>query len=193
MDKVKVNPKIVAILLLGGLFAGWQYMLLICAFALVFCHKDDEIKSLMIKVLVLLAAVSLFGKLWNLVEMGYSLGVDGIKGLFTILGSINADITLPLWLSQYILIPLGTIISWLGQAVSFLIVLVEFNFILATIMGNSMPKPFSKIDEYMTKFTDFISDKISLVSKDEKVCSSCGATIKESASFCTKCGNKFDK
>lgn len=191
MDKIKVNPKIVALLLLGGLFAGWEYMLLVSAFALIFCSHDDGIKSLMIKVLVLMASLALFGKLWGLVESGYALGVDGIKGLFTILGSINPSITLPLWLTRYILTPVGTVIDLLGSAVSFVILLAQFNFVLATIMGKSMPKPFSKIDEYMTKFADFVSDKISLVAKDQKVCPSCGATVKEDASFCTKCGTKF--
>ena len=42
MDKIKVNGKVVSLLLIIGLFAGWEYMLLASAFALVFCSKDKE-------------------------------------------------------------------------------------------------------------------------------------------------------
>lgn len=194
MEKIKVNSKVASLLVLAGLFAGWQYMLLVTAFVLIFCFKDEDLKKLTIKVLVIMAACSLFGKFWDLIEYGYSLGVEGINGIFGILGAINPAIHTPYWITQYIFEPLEIIIHFLGSGVAFIILLIQFNFILATITGRRMPKAFVIVDDYMTKFSDFVTEKINdSTKKKEKICPECGAKVKDDAKFCTKCGTKFEE
>lgn len=196
MDKFKVNGKVVSLLLIIGLFAGWEYMLLASAFALVFCSKDKEVMNNLVKVLVLLAACALFSKSWNLITAGYDLIIEALKGIFSILGYINPLITFPTWLNNFLLGPIQVVIDWISSAVVFLILLVEINYIYTTIVGKSIAKPFKIIDDYMTKFSNFVLDKVTTESpkassKNEKICPECGNHTTLDAKFCTKCGSKF--
>lgn len=197
MSKIKVDSKVLAVLILVGLFAGWQYLLLASGFALVVAHDDEKVMDVLKKVVVLLAAITLFLALWNIIYSGYSLVDDVIKGLFDILRSFNSEWVMPSWINSYLLNPLGIVFKVLDKCVELIIMITKFAFVVALISSRNLPKPFSKIEEYANLFGKFVSDKVMTKSekntdeqKNTKTCPNCGNELSTTATFCNKCGTK---
>lgn len=159
MSKLKVNPNLAAVLVLVGLFAGWQYMIWAVLFVFL-CEDDENLKSITIKTIALLAACYLFQNVWNLIEGGYGVIYDIIKGIFIIIQSIDETVLMPSFITILFTSILGTVVSIIGSIISLLILFTKISFVISVISNKAFNKPFSKIDEYLTLFTNYILGKI---------------------------------
>lgn len=202
MSKIKVDSKILAVLILVGLFAGWQYLLLASGFALVVAHDDEKVMDTLKKVVVLLASITLFLALWNIIYTGYGVFEDAVEGIFKILNSFNNEWLMPTWINSYVLNPLRIIFEVLDKAIDLIVIITKFAFVVAIISSKSLPKAFSKIEEYSNLFGSFIADKVNISKtkteasthkqeeKNTKICPNCGNELSKTATFCNKCGTK---
>ena len=146
MGKIKVDSKILAILILVGLFAGWQYLLLASGFALVVAHDDEKVMDILKKVVVLLASITLFLALWNIIYTGYSVFEDVVEGIFKILNSFNNEWIMPTWINSYVLNPLEIVFKVLDKGIDLIVIITKFAFVVAIISSRNLPKAFSKIE-----------------------------------------------
>lgn len=160
MSKLKVNSNLLAVLVVISLFAGWQYMILVSAFIWCFCETSDNLKNLMIKVIAIYGGCFLFSTLWNLIDGGYELVVDGINGIFKIINSWNTSVMMPKELTQYLLNPLSVVMNFLGSVVKFIVLLVKFRFVVSVIANRPMGGVFSKIQEYVNYFVNFANSNL---------------------------------
>lgn len=197
MSKLKIDSKILAVLLLVGMFVGWQYLLLASGFALIVAHDDEKVMDILKKVVILLASITLFLALWNIIYSGYNCFEEIIKGIFDILHSFNDEWYMPTWLNSYLLNPLKIVFKVLDNVVDLLVIITKFTFVLAIISSKNMPKTFSKIEEYANLFGKFVTEKITKHSqkvedaeKNIKTCPNCGNELNKTATFCNKCGTK---
>lgn len=202
MSKIKVDSKILAILILVGLFAGWQYLLLASGFALVVAHDDEKVMDILKKVVVLLASITLFLALWNIIYTGYSVFEDVVEGIFKILNSFNNEWIMPTWINSYVLNPLEIVFKVLDKGIDLIVIITKFAFVVAIISSRNLPKAFSKIEEYSNLFGNFVADKINIntnknvssvnvqEASNTKTCPNCGNELSKTATFCNKCGTK---
>lgn len=161
MKKIKVSPNLLALLLLMALFIGWEYMIIVTAFIWCFCESSQSLKNLTIKAIAVYAGCYLFSLFWSLFTNGYDLGVSALGGLLEIFASFGLDITeLTLNLNKYILNPASVIIELLSSAVSFLIIIAKFKFVVSVITNKPMPNVFGKIQEFINNFLNFATSNI---------------------------------
>lgn len=204
MKELKMNPKVLSLLVLIGLFGGWQYMILATAFVLIVGNKDEKVMNLVTKVVIFFVACTLFSMFWQLCYQGYDVIVAMVEGLFKILHSMNHEILMPSWITDFLLNPLRILFDIADSGVDFIILFAKFTFIIAVIGNKNLPKPFMKINEYIEKLSKYVMDGVAPATPaptatetmpasenvNQKVCVSCGNPLSPDAGFCTKCGTK---
>lgn len=159
MNKVKINSGLASVLVLVSLFAGWQTLLLVVLFILLFCELDDTIKGMIIKVVSFYAALALFSTLWGLLTDVFPLAVNSFDKFIEI---IEGYIDEPIDLSKvhaYLFDPINSIISIADSIVQYLIVLVKFMFIISVLANKVMKENFITkfINKYVDKVVDFVN------------------------------------
>lgn len=155
MKKLKVNTNLLALVMVVSLFIGWQCTILVAAFIWCFCEVGENLKTLIVRTVAILAGCLLFSTLWNIVTSVYSLGVDTLEGFFKIIGSYATDVTMPEEIYSYLLTPLGVVMSILTALVNFVILLVKFKFVMSVITNRPMTGVFSKVQEYVNYCVNF--------------------------------------
>lgn len=161
MSKIKINPGLAAIVLLACLFAGWQTLLLVVLFMLLFCEVDDKLKSIIIKVITFFAAYTIVSTAWDLIVGGVNLVLGTINDVLNLINSF-LDITDQIDftpLTQYCLNPISKLVSMADNIVSFIFLIVKFTFIIATIQNKPAKENFvsKKINEFVTKIVNYIN------------------------------------
>ena len=156
MKKVKASANLLSMIMLVSLFIDWKWMLLVTVFIWCFCESGQAIKNLIIRCLAVYAGCLLFAWFWDIIYSGYQLGVSSIDGLFNILTSFGAEMGEAVTnLNKYVLNPVNIVVNVLGDAVSFLIVLAKFKFIVSVVTNRPLTGIFGKIQEYINYFVNF--------------------------------------
>lgn len=159
MSKVKINSGLASVLVLASLFAGWQTLLLVVLFILLFCELNDTIKGMIVKVISFYAALALFTVLWGLIKDAFPLVVDSFDKFIQIIeGYIEESIDLSK-LHAYLFDPINSLISIADSIVQYLVVLVKFIFIISVLANKVMKENFfvKFINKYVDKIVDFIN------------------------------------
>ena len=161
MSKIKINPGLAGIVLLACLFAGWQTLLLVVLFMLLFCEVDDKLKSIIVKVITFFAAYTLVSTAWDLIIGGVNLVIGTINDLLSLINSF-LDITDQIDftpLTQYFLNPVAKLVGMADNIVSFIFLIIKFTFIIATIQNKPTKENFvsKKINEFVTKIVNYIN------------------------------------
>ena len=161
MEESKKYTKLYSLLLLVSLFAGWQVMLLVAVLLLLFGKVEETVKKLAITVIAFAAGIALFELFWNLITGGVALATSGIESLVTLLNSyLDRPITI-INLQRYLLSPISIVVEFLDMAIKYAIMFMKFCFIISILAGKEIKSNFifDKIKEFVTKFTNFVSEK----------------------------------
>ena len=185
MKKFKVNENLLALLMFGSMFAGWQCMIIVVGFIWAFCETGKNLKDLTIKVLALFGACAVFGGLRKFFEMLVSWGVS-----FDLVDGYD----------KYFYNPIcqKLIIEIVGEVLTLIVMAVKFKFIYAVITNKEMKGAFFPVQLFLDKVTNFANNNFyeedkapKAASAKGKFCPKCGEKVEDDASFCTSCGNKF--
>jgi hypothetical protein len=156
MKKIKASANVLSMVMLLSLFVDWKWMLIVTVFIWCFCESGQAIKNLIIRCLAVYAGCYLFSWFWDIIYAGYSLGVSGLTGLFDIIAGFGADMSeVVLNVNKYVLSPVAIIFKLLDSAVSFVILLAKFKFIMSVVTNRPLTGIFGKIQEYINYFVNF--------------------------------------
>jgi hypothetical protein len=157
MNKIKVNSGIVSLLLLAGLFAGWEAMLIISMLLFLFCDADEQTKGVAVRVLTFFVGITLLSAAWNLITGGIDVVMDAIKSLFNTINLFKEPM-------DYINISkfTGTVDNIAGVAssvVTYLITLTKFLFVIALLSGRPAKNTpiASFLNNYISQAINFIN------------------------------------
>lgn len=75
-NKIKINPGLASIVLVGAFFAGWQTLLTVIVFMFAFCEVDESAKNVAIKVVTFLVGITVVSVLWNILVDGVGVAID---------------------------------------------------------------------------------------------------------------------
>lgn len=161
MSKLKINPGLIALILLACLFVGWETMLIVAVLILLFCEIDEKVKNIFVKVVTFSIAIALFSLFWDLIVSAVNLGVRSIRDLVSVFNSYldysNAiDISK---LEKYFLTPVQNILSLADSVISYIITFVEFSFAVSILL-NKQGKPnfiIKKIEGYVNSAITFVN------------------------------------
>ena len=161
MEDSKKYTKLFSLILLVSIFAGWQVMLLVAILLLLFGKVEEPVKKMAIAVITFAAGLALFNLFWELISSGISLVISGITSLITFFNSyLDSPISI-LNLQRYLFNPIQVVVAFLDLAIKYAITFMKFCFIVAMLAGKEMKSNFifDKIKGFITKFTDFVSEK----------------------------------
>ena len=161
MGKLKINSGLLSLVLVAGLFTGWGSMLTVTVLILIFCEIDERVKNILVRVLSFFAAVTLFGLLWDLITGGISLGINSIKDLIGVINSyLDYDKVITLGkMDAYVFNPVQGLIGIADSVIGYIIMFVEFNFIVSLFLNKSGKPNFiiSKIEGYVNSVISFVN------------------------------------
>ena len=161
MKKFKINANFLALLVIISLFAGWEYMIVVTAFIWCFCESSQNLKNLTISAIAIFAGCYVFMWLWDVIESIYSIGIDSLTGLITILGNYGVDVLeLSIKLDKYLVGTLDVVMDLASSVVYLLVLLTKFKFIVSIISNKPMTGAFSKIQEYINYFINFANSNL---------------------------------
>lgn len=197
MKKFKVNENLLALLMFGSMFAGWQYLVITTAFIWVFCEAGKSLKDLTVKILALFGACAVTLLAWEVITQGIDALFGGLRNFFQMLVSWGVDSSLVYNTDKYLFTPINLLVEILGTVLTFIIALVKFKFIYSVITNRDMRGAFFPVQSFLDKILVFANnnfyeeDKAAKTSGKSRFCPKCGEKVDEDASFCTSCGNKF--
>lgn len=162
MSKGKVSTGIAAIMLIAGLFSGWQVLLLVTILLFAFCEVDDNVKNIAVKVITFYIGLTLVITAWGLI-------VDGIDLVFKSFDKIVATINSYLEysnqinldkLESYVITPASNILKIADDIASYLFVFVKFGFIISIFTGKNQKDNMitNKINNYVNKVLTYINN-----------------------------------
>lgn len=154
MNKFKINPNLMSILVLGSLFMGWQYLIFVILF-IVLCENNENVKNILIKTVALLAACLILSTAWSIVTEGIDLLDSALDSLFSMSYILEMDISKPEFLTTLFGI-VGIVTSFISSAISYIILFAKFTFIMSVINNKPFKKPFSKLDDYLNQVLNYI-------------------------------------
>jgi len=161
MGKLKINSGLLSLVLVACLFSGWGTMLTVAVLILVFCEMDERVKNVFVRVLSFFAAITLFTLLWDLITGGVNLAINSIEDLIELINSyLSYDKAITLGkLDSYVFIPVQKAISIADSVISYILMFVEFSFIVSIFL-NKPGKPnfiIKKIEEYINSAINFVN------------------------------------
>lgn len=154
MNKLKINSGLASIIILASLFAGWQTLLLVVLFILLFCEINDTIKGMIVKVVSFFVGLTLFSTLWGLITDVFPLVVSTFNKF---IGIISNYLEEPLDVSKvnlYLFDPVDSLISIVDSIVQYLLILIKFIFVISILANKAMK------DNFVTKFINKYVDKV---------------------------------
>ena len=159
MNKLKINSGLASILVLASLFAGWQTLLLVVLFILLFCEINDTIKGMVVKVVSFFVGLTLFSVLWGLITDVFPLVVSTFNKIIGIIGNYLDEPLDVSKLNLYLFDPVDSIISIADSVVQYLLILVKFIFIISVLANKAMKDNFitKMINKYVDKVIRFVN------------------------------------
>lgn len=198
MKKFKINENLLALLMFGAMFAGWEYLIIVTGFIWAFCEAGKSLKDLTIKVVAVFGACALTMLFWDVLVQGIDALFGGLRTFFEMLVSWGVDYELIEGYDEYFYNPICTyLVSILGNVLAFIVVLVKAKFIYTVITNKEMRGAFWPVQVLLNKVLVFANnnfyeeDKAAKTTGKSRFCPSCGEKCDEDAAFCTSCGNKF--
>lgn len=200
MKKFKVNENLLALLMFGSMFAGWQCMIIVVGFIWAFCETGKNLKDLTIKVLALFGACAVTMLAWDVVTQAIITVFGGLRKFFEMLVSWGVSFDLVDGYDKYFYNPIcqKLIIEIVGEVLTLIVMVVKFKFIYSVITNKEMKGAFFPVQLFLDKVTDFANNNFyeedkapKAASVKGKFCPKCGEKVEDDASFCTSCGNKF--
>lgn len=159
MNKIKMSSGLASVILLAGLFAGWETLLIVAILMFLFCELEDKVKSLAIKVLAFFLALSLVKMGWGLIADGVNVVIASLNDLISV---INGYLDTPIDVTKlylYLLTPISKLVGIANSVILYLITFAKFAFIIATLSNKAMKENFlvKKINEFVAKVVNFIN------------------------------------
>ncbi len=203
MKKLKVNENILALMLLASFFAGWQVFVLAVAFIWGFCEMNDSLKSLSIKVGVVLGAVEILYLGWDVIVALKDLVLGGLKNVFDMLVSFGVTEELTYNTGRYLFNPVNYIFAIAESFVIFAALYVKLRFVLATVKNEELRGALAPVQSLINKMNNFVYNNFYEENKTQPAsgntkssggsgfCSQCGAKVDGKSPFCSSCGNKL--
>ena len=198
MKKFKINENLLALLMFGAMFAGWEYLIIVTGFIWAFCEAGKSLKDLTIKVVAVFGACALTMLFWDVLVQGIDALFGGLRTFFEMLVSWGVDYELIEGYDEYFYNPICTyLVSILGNVLAFIVVLVKAKFIYTVITNKEMRGAFWPVQILLNKVLVFANnnfyeeDKAAKTTGKSRFCPNCGEKCDEDAAFCTSCGNKF--
>lgn len=155
MSKLKIKSGLIGILLLSGLFAGWQTLLIISVLILLFCEINEDIKKIIVCVISFFIGLTLLDLLWQII-------VDGINLIIFIFNQfidfLNYYLTIPIStinLNKYFIDPLQNVIKTLNEIVNYVFLIFKFVFVLCTLSKKNINIPV--VSKYVSKVVNYIN------------------------------------
>lgn len=198
MKKFKINENLLALLMFGAMFAGWEYLIIVTAFIWGFCEAGKSLKDLTVKVLAVFGACAVTLLFWNVLVQGIDALFGGLRHFFEMLVSWGVDYDLIEGYDKYFYNPICLkVVEILEGVLSFVIVAVKAKFIYSVIANKEMRGVFWPVQSLLNKVLVFANnnfyeeDKANKTNAKSRFCPKCGEKCDEDATFCTACGNKF--
>ena len=161
MNKVKVNSGLAAIMVVGGFIAGWQTLLLVCAFLLLFAETDDKVKDVMVSMITFAIGFYLINYLIDMIFYGINnIGMTALRDLDDIVDSIIVKIDYQKVgiMTKYFISPLDKIITLVKNVINLLLDVAKFGFVVCVIAN----KPI-KDGGIMGKVKGYVKDAVNYV------------------------------
>ena len=154
MNKVKVSTSLASIMLIAGLFAGWQTLLIVVALLLLFADVEN-VKGIIVRVVAFYVGLTLVSMAWGIIYDAYTDVLYG--GIQSIVSLINSYLDKPLDITKlyaYVLDPIKIIFNYINDVVPFLLTIAKFGFIVS-LLNNKAQK-----QNFFTKFINEFVDKV---------------------------------
>ncbi len=155
MKSFKVNENLLGLLLVGAMFAGWEYLIVVTAFAFVFCEISEKFKDLVVKVLAVFIALSLTVLLWDLILEGKEVVFGGLREFFKLLVSWGVTDELLYNFDKYFMNLINFVLDVASNIVRFVVLAVKVRFILSVLSNKEMKSVFSPVQSFINKSLDF--------------------------------------
>ena len=161
MNKYKISPGLVGIILVASLFSGWSTLLIVAAIILVFCEIDEKVRGMMIRVISFFVGYYLLSLAWSLIYDGVFLVSDSFKSLIEIINSYLSydnliDVTK---IYTYVFNPITKIVEIMDSVISYLLMFAKYGFILLIISNKPMKNSpiTNKINGFVNNVMNFIN------------------------------------
>lgn len=158
-NKIKINPGLASIILLGCMFVGWETLLTVIVLMFAFCEVDESAKNIAIKVTTFLVGLTVVSIGWNILVDGVDVLFEGV-GLVVefINGFLDPVDAIELKNIQSTIV---RIVGFADHAVELLLRLAEIAFVVAMLTGKPGKENFitKKINEYVNSALNFVSGK----------------------------------
>ena len=197
MKKIKVNENILALLMFGSIFAGWQYLVIVTAFIWAFCEVGKSLQNLTIKVFAVFGALSIIALGWELIVQGVDMTMGGLDRFFNMLVSWGVDSNLVVNATRYAFTPINLLVEIFGSIVAFLLLLAKLKFIVSMLANKNATTiwPFKGFAEKIEMFATnkFYEEDKGAPGKGGagSFCPACGTKCEDGAQFCPSCGKKM--
>lgn len=155
MKSFKVNENLLGLLLVGAMFAGWEYLIVVTAFSLVFCDISEKFKDLVVKVLAVFIAISLILLLWDLVLEGKEVIFGGLRSFFELLVSWGVDSDLLYNFDKYFMNIINFIFNIAGDVLVFIVLAIKVRFIFSVLNNKEMSSVFGPVQSFINKSLAF--------------------------------------
>ena len=156
-NKIKINPGLASIVLVGAFFAGWQTLLTVIVFMFAFCEVDESAKNVAIKVVTFLVGITVVSVLWNILVDGVGVAIDGVN---LVLQFINQFLD-PVDAIELTNIEstIASVVGYADKVVSLLLRLAEIGFVIAMLTGKPGKENIvtKKVNEYVNNALNFVS------------------------------------
>ena len=154
MNKLKINAGLVSVIILASLFAGWQTLLLVVLFILLFCEINDTIKGMIVKVVSFCLALTLFTTVWGIICDAVPLITNAFTNFIKIIEGYADEMIDISNINNYLFNPLNSLVDIADSIVTYVLVIVKFIFALSILTNKAMK------DNFMVRFINKFVDKI---------------------------------
>lgn len=163
-----IDPKVLIVLTAVGVFAGWEYLLLLTV-AVYLLSDNASSKQLLIKTLVFMASILIFSYGWQIIKEILELGIGCLKDFMNYLVTIDVidDIDVITSMNNFLFTPLTSLVSLLSSIIGILILVAKFCYVAILLTGTKKGFIFGKIDAFTTKIYEKLSSEEEKAKKEK--------------------------
>lgn len=155
MSKLKIKSGLIGVLLLAGLLAGWETMLIVAVLILLFCEINENIKKIMISVISFFIGITLVSLLWQIISEGIGVVIYVFNKFIEFL---NYYLTNPINISKltnYVFSPIQNVVSTFDEVIKYLLIIAKFCFVIGTLAKKTINIPI--ISKYVDKALNYVN------------------------------------
>lgn len=155
MSKLKIKPGLIGVLLLAGLFAGWEALLIVAVLILLFCEINENIKKIMVSVISFFIGITLVSLLWQIISDGIGVVIYAFNQFIEFLNYYLTSTIDVSKLTNYVFSPIQNVISTLDEVIAYLLIIAKFCFVIGTLAKKTINIPV--ISKYVNKVLNYIN------------------------------------